>query len=425
MVLRASSVGASVLARVYGGGGSDIWVQTVSSLLKFAVGSATVSVASPSYFGLANGTPHIVGSVYDGTAASLSVGLKPYFDGSPASGDVSGTLPASLSTGTPDLWIGSNINANNWWNNDILEVISYSRALSLTERQKLERYLSAKWGVTLAPQVLNADAQDWIGRVYAAGGTVSTATAVAVNTFCDAIDSAGIRDKFYRLNLFCGGTSGAADGLAACLVPLYRGPSLTGTQYGGGTDANNGPFVVGDYAETGASGGLWYGGVGTNISKYLNTGLNGSDLSPGNRHAAAYEIVSSTTDYSPSVVSGSVTTAMHGIGPWTNVATYAYRTHNTVGGNTTATKNTGFWLGSDTSSTASVLYRNGSSANSATGQPAGGSGGTPYYILGNPAGEWSEARLGGYSIGLSMTNAQVAAYYSAMQAFQTALVRNV
>jgi hypothetical protein len=313
-----------------------------------------------------------------------------------------GSRPASAAGQTPlDGWIG--------------EVIAYNRALTTAERQRLERYLAAKWGITLAPQVSNADAQDWINRVYANGGTVSSSTASAVNTLCDSLDAASLRHRFYRLNLFCG------TGLNACLVPLYRGPSLSGTQYGNTTDTNVGPFVTGDYAETGASSGL----VGNGTNKYLNTGLNGSELAAGNRHAASYDIVSATTDYSPSVVSGSGLATQHGIGPWVSASTVAYRTHNTVGGNASTTKTTGMWLGSDTSSTASVIYKNGTSVASTSGQAAGGSGNTAYYILGNPAGEWSEARLGGYSIGLSMTASQAAAYYTAMQAFQTALTRNV
>jgi hypothetical protein len=37
----------------------------------------------------------------------------------------------------------------------------------------------------------------------------------------------------------------------------------------------------------------------------------------------------------------------------------------------------------------------------------------------------TDARLAGYSLGLKMTDAQVAAYNTAMQAFQAALSRNV
>lgn len=267
-------------------------------------------------------------------------------------------------------------------------------------------------------QSVHPDAADWARRVASNGASVSPATLRAVSAFCKSITANNLRYLFYRLNLFCG------TGLNAALVPLYRGPSLGGTQYGNTTDTNVGPFVSGDYAETGASGGLWYGGVGANTSKYLNTGVAGSSLFAGDRHVAAYEIANASTDYSPSVISGTAVASMHAIGTWTSPTQIRYRTHNTVGGAAVATAAPGFWLGSDTSTTASVLYRNGASAATTSGQSAGGSGATNYFILGSPGAEFSEARLGAYSIGLSMTGPQAASYYTAMQAFQTALVRN-
>lgn len=262
---------------------------------------------------------------------------------------------------------------------------------------------------------VHPEAAAWRTAVIANGGSVSGTTLSAVDKFCKAIDAAGIRSRFLRLNLFCG------TGLSACLVPLYRGPSRSGTQYGNTTDTNTN-FVSGDYVETGASGGLK--GNGTN--KRLDTGVNGSFLLAGDRHVSAYESLVATTDYSPSVMSGSVVATMHAIGTWTSATGYRYRTHNTVGGAAAATASNGMWLGSDTSSTASVLYKNGTSAGTASGQTAGGSGNTVYRVFGEPTGgEFSEARLGAYSIGLSMTALQVSAFYTAMQAFQTSLSRNV
>jgi hypothetical protein len=263
--------------------------------------------------------------------------------------------------------------------------------------------------------IWNADAADWTRRVQANGGAVSTSTANAVTDFCNAIDAAGIRDRFYRLNLFCG-----TGGLNACLVPLYRGPSLSGTQYGNATDTNVGPFSSGDYVETGAGGGL----QGNGSTKRLDTGVSGSELSPGNRHVSSYEIVNATTNYAASVLSGSANATMHGIGPWTEIVTICYRTFNAIGGNIKAPKAAGYWLGNDTSTTASVLYRNGSSVASATGQNAGASGNTEYSILGRPA-QYSDARLGGYTIGVGITAEQGLSLYNAMQVFQTALGRNV
>jgi hypothetical protein len=280
---------------------------------------------------------------------------------------------------------------------------------------------------TLRPRnTLHPEAASWAARVVANGGTVGTSLP-AVDRFCRAIDAAGIRDRFVRLNLFCGGPSGTAAGLNACIVPLYRSQSFGGATLGGAVDTNVGPFVGGDYIETGTSGGLWYGGVGLNASKRLDTGLNGSELSPGNRHCASYEIVPSGSDYSPSVLSGNSGATMHGVGPWTAAggATYCYRSQNSVGGNITAPTTPGFWLGSDVSSTNTLLYKNGSVAATSGTVPAGGSGNTTYQILGHAVGEWSEARLGGYSIGLSMTAGQVAAYNTAMQALQAGLGRAV
>lgn len=124
---------------------------------------------------------------------------------------------------------------------------------------------------------LHPEAQVWRNAVIANGGTVSGSTLAAVSKFCFSIDAANIRDRFYRLNLFCG------NNLLACLVPLYRGQSRTGTQFGNTTDTNNN-FVSGDYNETGASGGL----QGNGTSKHLDTGLAMNFTTVRNLHLSAF-----------------------------------------------------------------------------------------------------------------------------------------
>lgn len=268
---------------------------------------------------------------------------------------------------------------------------------------------------------LHPEAQVWRNAVIANGGTVSGSTLAAVSKFCFSIDAANIRDRFYRLNLFCG------NNLLACLVPLYRGQSRTSTQYGNTTDTNNGPFISGDYTETTASGGLWYGGVGTNTSKRLDTGFPANTLTVGDRHLAAYEIVNATTDYSGSLQYFSSAIGRHWrLGTWTNVNNYIYSAFANVGGQPVFTKATGFIVGQNDSDTAGTIYRNGVSVSSVTGGIANAVDSSTVQVLGHSSGEFSEARLGGYSIGQRFTSTQqVAAYYSAMQAFQTALGRNV
>lgn len=43
---------------------------------------------------------------------------------------------------------GSNPNSNNFWDGDICEIIIYDTALSDTDREAVENYLLAKWGIT-------------------------------------------------------------------------------------------------------------------------------------------------------------------------------------------------------------------------------------------------------------------------------------
>jgi heme/copper-type cytochrome/quinol oxidase subunit 3 len=326
-----------------------------------------------------------------------------------------GSRSASAGGQTPlDGWIG--------------EVIAYNRDLTTAERQRLERYLAARWGITLAPQVSNADAQDWVNRVYANGGTVSSSTAAAVNTLCDSLDAASLRDRFYRLNLFCG------TGLNAALVPLYRGPSLGGTQYGNTTDTNNAFVGVGtDYAETGAGGGL----LGNGTSKYLNTGLTVSNIGTASSgHMSAY----------------------HGLSSGVNANRYY------LGANDASTSNR-FYLGTDSFSSATVFGSYGATQNATQSLAANGHGPAGHRILSRetdsslthyhngsvvatnttpitPAvstaafavfaanrngtvDRFHNSWIAAYSIGLGFNSAQAAAYRDIMQTFQTALGRNV
>jgi len=302
------------------------------------------------------------------------------------------------------------------------EVLCYGRALTSAERNAVELYLGRKWGiaVTQVPSVSNADAQDWVNRVYANGGTVSASTASAVNSFCDAIDAASIRDRFFRLNLFCG------TGLNAALVPLYRGPSRTGAQYGNQTDTNNGPFVSGDYAETGATGGLTANGT----SKYLNTGLKADVLSQADRH------LSVVMDSGSVGVTGRQIIGVDNFGGAGNafwgllVGTAAFSSF-LVRSQATAVNSSNVNVTGD----AHILVSgNGSAAGYANGVsavtgPAGAftAPAIDVYVLGlnrnGAVGDYFNGRLNAYSIGAAMTAQQVANFYTAMNTFETSMSR--
>ena len=311
-------------------------------------------------------------------------------------------------------------------NGRIAEFLVYGRALSAAERQRIERYLAAKWGITLAPQVSNADAQDWINRVYANGGTVSASTANAVNQFCVDIENAGIRDRFYRLNLFCGNSDAS---LNAVRTPLFRGPSLTGTQFGNTTDTNLN-FGPGDYAETGASGGL----TGNGTTKYLNTGFPTNTLSAGDRHLAFYANTWPNEIYREFIGSESAAGAgaqQFALGHQIEATRVHFRFASTSGRVPSAVISGGaFWVGTSGTTTTGRIFRNGILSGDGTLTAATPTSSQIFVFAINRASTPAPESLfpgrgSGYSIGAHMTDAQALAYNNAMQTFQTALGRQV
>jgi hypothetical protein len=270
---------------------------------------------------------------------------------------------------------------------------------------------------------LHPEAAAWAARVVANGGSVSGSTLSAVSKFCAAIASAGIRDRFFRLNLFCG------TGLNAALVPLYRGPSLGGTQYGGATDTNNAFVGVGtDYAETGASGGL----TGNGTSKYLSTGFNVNNLTATSFHLSSF--IRGTQN---------ITTARALVGALFNGVSDRYRiflnatatpasTYSVLSelGKVTnvsanlANSNAGLFLTSRTSASSLSLYDDGVSINTNPASTAEEVSATPLLVFARTGPvEYYNGIMGAYSIGAGLDATQAAAYSTAMNAFQTAMSR--
>jgi len=309
----------------------------------------------------------------------------------------------------------------------VAEVIFYEGVLSASAIARVERYLSTKWAITLGvPTATNADAQAWINNVYANGGTVSTATANAVNTFCNDIESAGIRDRFYRLNLFAG------TGLSAALVPLYRGTSLGGTQFGGTTDTNTN-FVSGDYSETAGLTTTAGGG------KYLNTGLSPNSMALADvqaMHLAVAHGPTASADLDPRPLGANSAADRFQIVLTTRTASVGLlgvslgRTNSLNSSNLpTGVQPSASWVVSRTSATALVIYKNGSADTTLATSVTGILSHANAFTVGraNNAGTiiGDSAILGHrhYSIGAAMTAAQVAAYESALAAFRSAIGR--
>jgi hypothetical protein len=261
------------------------------------------------------------------------------------------------------------------------------------------------------------EALAWRSAVIANGGTVSASTMTAVTTFCRSIDAAGLRDRFYRLNLFCG------TGLEAALVPLYRGPSRTGTQYGNAADANVN-FVSGDYT-------LATGLTGNGSTKYLQTGVSSSAWITGGNvqsHLAVYKRTSVNSGVLLSARSQTLGNSWE-FGAGGNVL------GGTSGSFAVPTTHDSFIGVARPTSTVIVAFRRTvlSAENPVSGTVTGTSIPFAVFARNDQATDtnaysvnlFSNQTLAAYSIGAGLSTAQIALYDAAMQAFQTALGRNV
>lgn len=399
------------------------------------VGSVTSNVAG-SYRSLAERFVYGVDALKDGVSAGTHQ-VREFLNGA-TNFDLS--TNGTWSVESQRINVGTRDDGNTQYKGDICELCLYDRRLTTSERQRLERYLAAKWGIVLAPQVSNADAQDWVNRVYANGGTVSAATAAAVNQFCVDIDAAGLRSFMYRLNLFCGGTSGTAVGLNSALVPLYRGPSVS-TTYGNTTDANSGgaaAFIGNDYVETGPSGGL----LGNGNSKYLDTGIAPSNIPTyTSAHLAVYHSQPSGVNQTRAWIAcrdtpnASVAYLSNGI--FGTSAVFGQYMSNATANFNTGGSQTGAAGGFRVLSRSSVArldnYYNAVSQANSTDDIAGGIAGVastrPFFVFAHnnqgAADQFMNGRIMAYSVGVGLSQPQVQAYSTIMQAFQTALFRNL
>jgi hypothetical protein len=252
---------------------------------------------------------------------------------------------------------------------------------------------------------------------------VSGSTLSAVSKFCAAIASAGLRDRFLRLNLFCGSFQGA-------FVPLYRSASFGGSPLGNATDTNLGSpaFLTGDYNETGTSGGL----LGNGSTKYLDTGLNVSSL-PGaaNCHLSSY--ITGTQDIASARTL--IGTLFNGVtdryrlflnastaGNYSATSELGVSTQASVGGRANA--NGGLILSTRTSATSLTIYDDAVSIATNESNTAAVTGASPFFVFArNGPTEFFNGRMAAYSIGAGMDAPQVTAYNTAMQAFQSAMGR--
>ncbi len=275
------------------------------------------------------------------------------------------------------------------------------------------------------------EAASWMSRVRRNGGEVSSQTMRAMSRFCAAVESAGIRDRFFRLNLFCGNSDGA---LAAVRTPLYLGPIPTGTQYGNTLDTNFN-FVSGDYLESAGLTGTGNNGVAAGNSKHLNTGLLPTAWpSISSFHVSAFVFGVTRALPNQSCPIG----IRHNTLP-VNRWGFDYRQSGTqfhAGDNLSnlpsmpSVATNQHWVATRSSSAFVEGFINGVSqftnATDVTATLAPRA--TPFLVFAQNtdavAAAFSPARMGGYSLGVSLSAAQAMGFYRAMTNFSADIGRS-
>ena len=266
-----------------------------------------------------------------------------------------------------------------------------------------------------------AERDDWVNRVVAAGGTVSSGTQSAALTFLQAVYAADLRGEFVRLNLFAG------DSLTAALIPLIRSASYGDPVVGNASDTNTN-FVSADYAEG-------TGLTGNGSSKYLSTGVTPETLPS----VISVHLAASGTSF-PTSGTVAIVGSFDGVAPslcWlgsaitvSGVSRAALRSGTFTDGQfpvVTPSATESHLVGTRTSATAAALYRGGSSVATSTTKTTPSVSARSLFVFASSNGagvaNYSSARLTSYSIGRGLTASQVSAYSTAMIAFQAALGR--
>lgn len=246
--------------------------------------------------------------------------------------------------------------------------------------------------------IFDPDAQAFFNRVTSAGGILSATEKTAINTLVIQMKIDGIWTKMKAIYPMVGASA------AACAQNL-KSSSFTGTFTSGWT-----------FASTGIT--------GNGTSAYFDTTFN-PNTSISDINSAHLSIYSRTTTGNDAVDIG-VTSP-----PWDIEIIYSAFYAGMMNGNYLNTANAdakGLWTNSRISSSSVVAYRNGSTFVSGTNSPTT----KPNYnvYIGarndlNVAKFFSNREFAFATIGDGLTSTNVSDFYTAVQAFQTTLSRNV
>jgi hypothetical protein len=251
------------------------------------------------------------------------------------------------------------------------------------------------------------DAQAFFNRVSAAGGTLNSNEQVAVNQLVLDLKSYNLWSLMLVIYPMVGSSA------ASCAQNL-KSSSFTGTFAGGWT-----------FASTGVT--------GNGTSGYMNTALNTStNLTKTSAHLSIYTStsVSSASQYDVGNSDDAIATVnpTYLITRYVNNNCYFGIADQSYGTNVTVLNSYGFTAGSTNGSATQKIYKNGSVIQSGTAGSGNLSNSNLYIGANNSGGTatfFSNKQYSFASIGTGISDTNATNFYTAVQAFQTTLARQV
>jgi hypothetical protein len=286
----------------------------------------------------------------------------------------------------------------------------YSFSLFNSEEKNLPQNIT-----DLDPETVN-----WLARVDSAGGSVSDSVIEAVDDYIKEIkglkyQTVSIRNKIIRENWFCGDFNSA-------FVPFFRNADESSAIIGFYKDQNNNYEQL-DYSQTGEFSGL----KGNGSDRYINTGINPSAVNEFQKNDIHFMIysMSDSADAGRMGSRGSSGSGLYFYPKYINGNSY-FNLNSNVESSATLPSANGYIMFQRTSSSNLNSYYNNFLINTVQSN----SNLKPDVPLtigafnnnGNVSG-YMKMRLGGYSIGASLSAAQQAIHYNAVVRLMNRLER--
>lgn len=253
----------------------------------------------------------------------------------------------------------------------------------------------------------DADAQAFFDRVTTAGGSLSNTEKTAVNQLVLDMKSYSIWSKMKAIYPMVGASA------AACEQNL-KSSSFTGSFSSGWTYANTGITPNG-------------------TSAYMNTNLNTStQLTQTSTHLSVYVRNNSKNgnpyDIGNATSGGMIVNATYLITRYNTDSAYIGIADSSYGTSVASSDSRGFWVGATNGSLVQTLYRNGISIKTGTATSGSFANNNLYLGAANNGGSpsfFTDKQYALATIGDGLSSTEASNFYTAVQAFQTSLSRNL